>query len=111
MNLGREAVLTHLGRAADLIVVLADEHMADGSVIGWELLRPATREAYLDIAAAIVRRFSTVPSLLGLSADVGPGMEVGTKGGTEPGRVPSMSPSSLPGMASGMRASLTALSA
>lgn len=53
----REAVLAHLGAAADLIVVPADEHMADGAVIDWGALKPATRDAYLEIAAAIVKRF------------------------------------------------------
>lgn len=56
-NVDRDAVLEHLGGGSDLIVVPADEHMADGGVIDWHQLRPDTREAYLDIAAAITRRF------------------------------------------------------
>lgn len=58
-NVDKDAVLEHLGRAADLIVVPADPHMADGALIDWDLLLPATREAYLEIAAAITRRFQT----------------------------------------------------
>ncbi|GAB49732.1 MinD/ParA family ATP-binding protein [Mobilicoccus pelagius] len=53
----KDAVLDHLSRAADVIVVPADPHVADGALLDWESLQPATREAYLDIAAAITRRF------------------------------------------------------
>ena len=56
----RAAVLEHLGGAQDLIVVPADPHVADGAQLDWDLLRPATREAYLEIAAAITRRFDRV---------------------------------------------------
>ena len=58
-NVDKEAVLEHLGQAADLVVVPADPHVADGAVIDWDLLAPATREAYLEIAAAITSRFRT----------------------------------------------------
>ncbi|WP_245642827.1 MinD/ParA family ATP-binding protein [Piscicoccus intestinalis] len=56
-SVDKGAVLEHLGKAADLIVVPADPHMADGGTFDWELLRPHTQEAFLDIAEAITRRF------------------------------------------------------
>lgn len=56
-SVDKEAVLEHLGKAGDLIVVPADPHMADGGTLDWDLLRPQTREAFLDIAEAITRRF------------------------------------------------------
>lgn len=56
-SVDKNAVLEHLGKAADLIVVPADPHMADGGTIEWDLLKPKTREAFLDIAEAITRRF------------------------------------------------------
>lgn len=55
----KDAVLAYLSRAADVIVVPADPHVADGALIEWEALHAQTREAYLDIAAAITRRFDT----------------------------------------------------
>ncbi|WP_226913273.1 MinD/ParA family ATP-binding protein [Gephyromycinifex aptenodytis] len=55
----KEAVMSYLSRAADVIVVPADPHVADGALIEWEALQPKTQEAYLDIAAAITRRFDT----------------------------------------------------
>lgn len=55
----KEAVLQHLWKAGDLIVVPSDPHVADGARLEWEQLRPETREAYLDIAAAITGRFSS----------------------------------------------------
>ena len=56
-SVDKEAVRAHLSQAADLIVVPSDPHVADGALIDWEQLGPRTREAYLDIAAAITRRF------------------------------------------------------
>ncbi len=56
-NVDRDAVLHHLRKAADLVVVPADPHVADGARLRWEQLARPTREAYLDIAAAITRRF------------------------------------------------------
>ncbi len=56
-SVDKDAVRAHLAQAADLIVVPSDPHVADGSLIDWEQLGPRTREAYLDIAAAITRRF------------------------------------------------------
>ncbi|MDO5697046.1 MAG: hypothetical protein Q4G51_03620 [Dermatophilus congolensis] len=56
-NVDRDAVLHHLRRAADLVVVPADPHVADGARLRWEQLQRPTQEAYLDIAAAITRRF------------------------------------------------------
>lgn len=53
----RDAVRRHLGRAADLVVVPADPHVADGAQLVWEQLQARTQEAYLDIAAAIASRF------------------------------------------------------
>ncbi|SNV16891.1 MinD/ParA family ATP-binding protein [Dermatophilus congolensis] len=53
----RGAVLHHLRKAADLIVVPADPHVADGAQLSWEKLQRPTQEAYLDIAAAITSRF------------------------------------------------------
>lgn len=53
----KDAVLDFLSRAADVIVVPADPHVADGALLDWEALQAPTREAYLDIAAAITRRF------------------------------------------------------
>ncbi|WP_226343760.1 MinD/ParA family ATP-binding protein [Agilicoccus flavus] len=58
-SVDKDAVLEHLGRASDLVVVPADPHVADGAVIEWDLLSPETREAYLEIAAAITSRFRT----------------------------------------------------
>ena len=40
-------------KAGDLIVVPADPHMADGGTIDWDVLRPQTREAFLDIAERV----------------------------------------------------------
>lgn len=51
----KEAVRHHLWQAAELITVPADPHVADGALLEWEQLAPPTREAYLDIAAAITR--------------------------------------------------------
>ena len=48
---------SYLSQAADLIVVPSDPHVADGALIDWEQLAPATKEAYLDIAASITKRF------------------------------------------------------
>ena len=56
-SVDKDAVLEHLGKAGDLIVVPADPHMADGGTLDWDVLRPQTREAFLDIAEAITRRF------------------------------------------------------
>ncbi|GMA38316.1 hypothetical protein GCM10025883_03610 [Mobilicoccus caccae] len=56
-SVDKEAVTQHLWKAGDLIVVPADPHVADGSLLEWDQLRPATREAYLDIASAITGRF------------------------------------------------------
>lgn len=56
-SVDKGAVLDHLSHAGEVIVVPADPHVADGARIEWESLAPATREAYLDIAAAITRRF------------------------------------------------------
>lgn len=58
-NVDRDAVLHHLRRAADLVVVPADPHVADGAQLHWEQLARPTQEAYLDIAAAITRRFDS----------------------------------------------------
>lgn len=58
-SVDKDAVLAYLSRAADVIIVPADPHVADGALIEWEALQPKTREAYLDIAAAITRRFDT----------------------------------------------------
>lgn len=58
-SVDKEAVLEHLSQAADLVVVPADPHLADGGTIDWDQLRPKTREAFLDIAEAITRRFDT----------------------------------------------------
>lgn len=57
-NVDKEAVLRHLDDAADLVVVPADPHVADGAQLEWDMLQPATREAYLEIAAAITSRFA-----------------------------------------------------
>ncbi|GMA42114.1 MinD/ParA family ATP-binding protein [Mobilicoccus caccae] len=57
----KDAVLDFLSRAADVVVVPADPHVADGALLDWEALQPATREAYLDIAAAITKRFDDSP--------------------------------------------------
>lgn len=56
-SVDKEAVMSHLWKAGDLIVVPVDPHVADGALLEWDALRPATREAYLDIAAAITARF------------------------------------------------------
>ena len=56
-SVDKDAVLDFLSRAADVIVVPADPHVADGALLEWEALQPATREAYLDIAAGITKRF------------------------------------------------------
>ena len=53
-SVDKDAVLEHLGKAGDLIVVPADPHMADGGTIDWDVLRPQTREAFLDIAEDLV---------------------------------------------------------
>ena len=58
-NVDKEAVLRHLGAAGDLVVVPADRHVADGAKLEWDLLEPSTREAYLEIAAAITSRFES----------------------------------------------------
>ena len=55
-NVDKDAVLAHLSQAADLVVVPADPHVADGAQLDWDHLQPATREANLEIAAAITRR-------------------------------------------------------
>ncbi|WP_313025339.1 hypothetical protein [Mobilicoccus sp.] len=55
----KDAVLDYLSRAGDVVVVPADPHVADGALLDWESLQSATREAYLDIAAAITRRFDS----------------------------------------------------
>ena len=55
----KDAVLDYLSRAGDVIIVPADPHVADGALLDWDSLQPATREAYLDIAAAITRRFDS----------------------------------------------------
>ncbi|MDO5627654.1 MAG: hypothetical protein Q4G43_04960 [Mobilicoccus sp.] len=57
-SVDKEAVTQHLWKAGDLIVVPADPHVADGARLDWDQLRPATREAYLDIASAITGRFA-----------------------------------------------------
>ncbi|MDO5628686.1 MAG: MinD/ParA family protein [Mobilicoccus sp.] len=56
-SVDKDAVLDFLSRAGDVIVVPADPHVADGALLDWESLQPSTREAYLDIAAAITKRF------------------------------------------------------
>ena len=56
-SVDKEAVRSYLSQAADLIVVPSDPHVADGALIDWEQLGPATKEAYLDIAASITKRF------------------------------------------------------
>lgn len=56
-SVDRDAVLHHLRKASDLVVVPADPHVADGARLRWEQLARPTQEAYLDIAAAITRRF------------------------------------------------------
>ena len=56
-NVDKDAVLGHLSKAGDLVVVPADPHVADGALLDWEHLQLATQEAYLEIAAAITRRF------------------------------------------------------
>lgn len=56
-SVDKEAVRSYLSQAADLIVVPSDPHVADGALIDWEQLAPATKEAYLDIAASITKRF------------------------------------------------------
>lgn len=53
----RDAVLHHLGTSADLVVVPPDPHVADGARLDWEHLAKPTREAYLEIAAALADRF------------------------------------------------------
>lgn len=58
----KEAVRSHLASGSELIVVPADPHMADGGRLQWEQLRPATQEAFLDIAEAVTRRFAGDPS-------------------------------------------------
>ncbi len=58
-NVDKDAVLGHLSKAGDLVVVPADPHVADGALLDWEHLQAQTQEAYLEIAAAITRRFES----------------------------------------------------
>ncbi len=57
-SVDKDAVRRHLAAGSELIVVPADPHMADGGLLDWEQLRPRTREAFLDIAEAVTRRFT-----------------------------------------------------
>jgi len=56
-SVDKDAVTQPLWKAGDLIVVPADPHVADGALLEWDQLKPATQEAYLDIASAITARF------------------------------------------------------
>ncbi|MBO3143329.1 MinD/ParA family ATP-binding protein [Dermatophilus congolensis] len=61
-HVDKKSVQRHLAARSELIVVPADPHMADGGQIDWEHLKPKTREAFLNIAEAVSRRFATQQS-------------------------------------------------
>ncbi|MDO5710312.1 MAG: MinD/ParA family protein [Micrococcales bacterium] len=87
-SVDKDAVLEHLGKAADLIVVPADPHMADGGTLEWEVLRPQTREAFLDIAEAITRRFDKPAHV----AVEGERERIAPRGSLRPGSEPPVPP-------------------
>ncbi|MGX7731331.1 nucleotide-binding protein [Rhodococcus sp. 2H158] len=60
-NIDMEAVTGHfLARCRAVQVVPFDEHLAEGAEIDLGLLRPATRRAFLELAAMVADDFATV---------------------------------------------------